>query len=103
MLKGKVDALKNEILVKKKERVDVRDRVESRATAKDVLSNDWQDMDRKKEEKEKRERHLKDKLREALKIQETYRKILERLKEERSQFDSHLQNMQKSYETKNND
>lgn len=48
------------------------------------------------EMKDKNEKHIKEKLREALKIQETYKKIIERLREERSQFDTLIKNMQKS-------
>lgn len=103
LLKSKVDALKSEIKTKTKEMVEVRTRVNTRQTVKSDLEVNWNDFHREQEIKAKKEKHLKDKLREALKIQETYKRILERLREERSQFDAHLKNMQKSYESKTND
>jgi len=96
MLKSKVDAIKSEIKTKTKELVEVRTRVGTRQNVKNNLESYWNTFHRDQETKEKKEKHLKDKLREALKIQETYKRILERLREERSQFDAHLKNMQKS-------
>jgi len=96
MLKSKVDAIKSEIKTKTKELVEVRTRVGTRQNVKNNLESNWNTFHRDQETKEKKEKHLKDKLREALKIQETYKRILERLREERSQFDAHLKNMQKS-------
>jgi len=96
MLNSKVDAIKSEIKTKTKELVEVRTRVGTRQNVKNNLESNWNTFHRDQETKEKKEKHLKDKLREALKIQETYKRILERLREERSQFDAHLKNMQKS-------
>lgn len=103
MMKGKVDALKSEIKIKTKDKIEIQTRVSTRAHNKSELESNFKTFEKQQEQKDMREKVLKDKLREACKVQETYKRILERLREERSQFDAYIKNLQKSHSSKNND
>lgn len=71
MMKGKVDALKSEIKIKTKEKIEIQTRVSTRANNKSDLESNYKQFEKLQEQKDLREKVLKDKLREALKVQET--------------------------------
>lgn len=71
MMKGKVDALKSEIKIKTKEKIEIQTRVSTRANNKNELESNYKQFEKLQEQKDLREKILKDKLREALKVQET--------------------------------